>query len=41
MKRFTVLLVTLIAAGVIAFSAPVSGRADEDASPILVLVQEM
>ena len=34
MKRFTVLLVTLIAAGVIAFSAPVSGHADEGASPI-------
>ena len=34
MKRSNVLLVTLIAAGVIAFSAPVSGHADDDASPI-------
>ena len=29
-----VLVVTLIAAEVIAFSAPISGHADEDASPI-------
>jgi cytochrome c553 len=34
MKRCTVLLLALITAGVIAFSAPVSGHADEDASPI-------
>jgi hypothetical protein len=34
MKRFAVLLVTLIAAGVIASSTPVSGHADEEASPI-------
>ena len=34
MKRCTVLLVTLITAGVIAFSALVYGHADEDASPI-------
>jgi hypothetical protein len=34
MKRSTVLLLILIAAGVIAFSAPVSGHADEVASPI-------
>jgi len=34
MKRSSVLLVTLIAAGIIALSAAVSGHADEDASPI-------
>ena len=34
MKRCTVLLVTLTTAGVIAFSARVSGHADEGASPI-------
>lgn len=34
MKRFAVLLVTLLAAGAIASSAPVSGHADEEASPI-------
>jgi hypothetical protein len=34
MKRATVLLVTLIAAAVVAFSASVSGHADENASPI-------
>jgi hypothetical protein len=34
MKRFTVLLVTLIGAGVIAYSAPASGNADEEAAPI-------
>lgn len=34
MKRCAVLVVTLIAAGVIAISAPVSGHTDEDASPI-------
>ena len=34
MKRCTVLVVTLMTAGVIAFSALVSGHADEDASPI-------
>ena len=34
MRRSTVLLLILIAAGFIAFSAPVSGHADEEASPI-------
>jgi len=34
MKRSTVLLVLLIAVGVVASLAPVSGHADEDASPI-------
>ena len=34
MTRSTALLLILIAAGVIAFSASVSGHADEDASPI-------
>jgi hypothetical protein len=34
MKRFTVLLVTLIGAGVIAYSAPASVYADEEAAPI-------
>ena len=34
MRRSTVLLLILIAAGFIAFSAPVCGHADEEASPI-------
>jgi len=34
MKRFAVLLATLIGAGVIAVSAPSSGRVDEEGSPI-------
>ena len=34
MKRFAVLLATLIGAGVIAVSAPASGHVDEETSPI-------
>jgi Cytochrome P460 len=34
MKRFAVLVATLIGAGIIAISVPVSGHIDEDASPI-------
>ena len=34
MVKIAVLLAWLVAAGVIAFSAPVSGHADEGASPI-------